>query len=89
VLPIGKAFFPEHMQRRAVMKRAILIIFISAALCATALAAGKTSVLVGYIGSIEKDYIIMNDTQFKLINTKRNTGSWIMTERVISLELLK
>ena len=51
------------------MKSAILIIFISAALCATALAAGKTSVLVGYIESIEKDYIIMNDTQFKLINT--------------------
>jgi hypothetical protein len=57
------------MRRRAVMKKAILIIFISAALYATALAAGKTSVLVGYIESIEKDYIIMNDTQFKLINT--------------------
>ena len=50
------------------MKKAILIILISMALCATALAAGKTSVLVGYIESIEKDYIIMNDTQFKLMH---------------------
>ncbi len=50
------------------MKKAIFIIFISMALGATALAAGKTSVLEGYIERIEKDYIIMNDTQFKLIN---------------------
>lgn len=50
------------------MKKAIFIIFISMALCATALAAEKTSVLVGYIESIEQDYIIMNDTQFKLIH---------------------
>ena len=50
------------------MKKAIFIIFISMALCATALAAGKTSVLEGYVARIEKDYIIMNDTQFKLIN---------------------
>ena len=68
MFPIGQAFFTEHVQRRAVMKKAVLIIFISAALFATAIAAGKSSVLVGYIESIEKDYIIMNDTQFKLIN---------------------
>ena len=50
------------------MKKAIFIIFLSMALCATALAAGKTSVLEGYIARLEKDYIIMNDTQFKLIH---------------------
>jgi len=50
------------------MKKAIFIIFISMALCATALAAGKTSVLEGYVARIEKDYIIMNDTRYKLIH---------------------
>ena len=50
------------------MKKAIFIIFLSMALCATVLAAGKTSVLEGYVARIEKDYIIMNDTQFKLIH---------------------
>ena len=53
------------------MKKAIfiiLLIVISMALGATAIAAGKTSVLEGYIARIEKDYIIMNDTKFKLIH---------------------
>lgn len=50
------------------MKKAIVIIFLSMALCATALAAGKTSVLEGGIARIEKDYIIMNDTEYKLIH---------------------
>jgi hypothetical protein len=50
------------------MKKAIFIIFLSMALGATALAAGKTSVLEGYVARIEKDYIIMNDTQYKLIH---------------------
>ena len=68
MVPVRQTFFAEHVQRRAVMKKAIFIILISMALGATALAAGKTSVLEGYIESIEKDYIIMNDTQFKLIN---------------------
>ena len=38
------------------------------ALCATALAAGKTSVREGYVARIEKDYIIMNDTRYELIH---------------------
>lgn len=60
------------------MKKAIFIIFLSMALCATALAAGKTSVLVGNIYSIEKDYIIMNDTQFKLINEFSDSNDKIL-----------
>jgi hypothetical protein len=55
------------------MKKALIIIFISMALCATALAAGKTSVLEGYVARIEKDYIIMNDTQYKLIHKFSDT----------------
>jgi hypothetical protein len=55
------------------MKKSIFIIFLSMALGATALAAGKTSVLEGYIARLEKDYIIMNDTQFKLIHEFSDT----------------
>jgi hypothetical protein len=50
------------------MKKAIFIIFLSMALCATALAAEKTSVLEGYVARLEKDYIIMNDIRYKLIH---------------------
>jgi len=55
------------------MKKAIFIIFLSMALCATALAAGKTSVLEGGIARIEKDYIIMNDIRYKLIHEFSDT----------------
>jgi hypothetical protein len=51
------------------MKKATIIFLVIMALSAPAFVAGKTTIKVGTIEWITKDYIIMNDTQYKLINS--------------------
>ena len=51
------------------MKKITIIFLVIMALSAPAFVAGKTTTVVGTIELITNDYIIMNDTQFKLINS--------------------
>jgi len=51
------------------MKKTAIIFLVIMALSAPAFVAGKTTIKVGTITWITKDYIIMNDTQYKLINS--------------------
>ncbi|MEE9529698.1 MAG: hypothetical protein V3W52_01810 [Syntrophobacteria bacterium] len=51
------------------MKKITIIFLVIMALSAPAFVAGKTTIKVGTISLITKDYIIMNDTQYKLINS--------------------
>lgn len=50
------------------MKRSVPILFIMMILCVTPLAAEKTFSIIGTIRSIEKDYIIIDDQKYKLLN---------------------
>lgn len=51
------------------MKKTTIIFLVIMALSAPTFVAGKTTIKVGTIERITKDYIIMNDTQYKLINS--------------------
>lgn len=51
------------------MKKTAIIFLVIMVLSVPAFVAGKTTIVVGTIEFITKDYIIMNDTQFKLINS--------------------
>ena len=51
------------------MKKTAIIFLVIMVLSVPAFVAGKTTIVEGTIEFITKDYIIMNDTQFKLINS--------------------
>ncbi len=51
------------------MKKTTIIFLVIMVLSVPAFVAGKTTTLVGTIELITKDYIIMNDTQYKLISS--------------------
>lgn len=51
------------------MKKTTIIFLVVMVLSGPALVAGKTTIKVGTIERITKDYIIMDDTQYKLINS--------------------
>jgi hypothetical protein len=51
------------------MKKITVIFLVIMMLSGPAIVAGRTTTKVGTIALITKDYIIMNDTQYKLINS--------------------